>query len=155
MKGGHNAVHPAIRELEGRPGHAPLPVELPCDEASLEPPQWLLADEVAVGFWNRNAPILQRMGTLKAADTDRFAAVATAWSQFRSEHGLKKVAWFKALMGGMSEFGMSPMSRTRIKLDGNTKPKSKLNDFVSKRKQPGTSGNLRVVPPDGAERAAN
>lgn len=71
-----------IRKLQGNPGKRALPdvAEAP-DLDDLQPPPGL--DYHGKQAWERNAPVLQRMGVLKQNHVDALFAYCDAYSQLR------------------------------------------------------------------------
>lgn len=129
-RGGHNAKPTELRLLQGtaRPDRMKPGEPTPDVLANLVPPGSL--DAYGKQCWNRNAPVLARMGLLTEVDVDQFTAYCDTYSQWRhavivqrklspDDDGYRRVAVTvenartqMRLMAG--EFGMSPSSRSRL-----------------------------------------
>jgi P27 family predicted phage terminase small subunit len=125
----------ALKVLEGNPGKRdlnegepkPLPIAPDC-------PEWLVDEAKEV--WNKLTPVLERMGVLTEADEIALAAVCSLYIRYKdlekiiddkgyteknSRSGVKAVPEFamsrdclKLLKSFITEFGLTPSSRTRI-----------------------------------------
>ena len=131
----------ALKVLEGNPGcrklnenePKPLPIIPDC-------PEWLTGN--AKDVWGKLAPILERMGLLTEADEIALAAICSLYARYKdleriidekgyteknTRSGLKAIPEFamsrdclKLLKSFMTEFGLTPSSRTRISIEEST-----------------------------------
>ena len=131
----------ALKILEGNPGFRklnenepkPLPIIPNC-------PEWLTGNAKEV--WGILAPILERMGVLTEADEIALAAICSLYARYKdleriidekgyteqnTRSGLKAIPEFamsrdclKLLKSFMTEFGLTPSSRTRISIGEST-----------------------------------
>ena len=127
----------ALKILEGNPGcrklnenePKPLPIIPDC-------PEWLSGK--AKKIWEKLAPMLENMGVLTEADEIALAAICSLYARYKdlekvidkkgyteknSRSGVKPVPEFamsrdclKLLKSFLSEFGLTPSSRSRINL---------------------------------------
>ena len=131
----------ALKLLDGNPGKRPLNEREPLMLQGLpEPPEWL--DAEARAEWDRIVPELAEMGLLSRADRPALAAYCTAWSRWvEAEAMVKKLGTIvkspekgfpmkspylsiadqslETMRKLMVEFGLTPSSRSRIKVPGN------------------------------------
>lgn len=136
-KGGQNKKPTALRVIEGNPGHRKLNKREP-KPAPIRPtrPGWLLPE--AKREWTRLAPELERLGLLTHLDRATFAAYCQAWAWVRryeeivAKEGMvipghrgvpRKHPLLSALNAATAavralgcEFGLTPVSRSRISL---------------------------------------
>ena len=128
----------ALKVLEGNPGcrklnenePKPLPIIPDC-------PEWLV--DQAKEVWGKLAPILERMGVLTEADEIALAAICSLYVRYKdleriidekgyteknTRSGHKAIPEFsmsrdclKLLKSFMTEFGLTPSSRTRISIE--------------------------------------
>lgn len=127
--GARNNTPTAIKMLTGNPGKRPLNLREPQPEiADLTPPDDL--DDAGRQAWERNAPILQRMGVFTEADRETLMLYCDAYSQWRrSVVTLRKIAPVNEKYRSvavtvekardqmrylLTEMGMSPASRSRL-----------------------------------------
>lgn len=140
-RGGDRRSKPtAIRLLEGNPGKRPInhaeptppPIDLTCPAG---------LDAYGRQAWRRTAPLLADMGVLTQADADVLALYCDAYSQWRRSSAalrrlkpiddayrrvaitVEKARDQMRLLAG--EFGMTPSSRVRIKVE----PKQEASAF--------------------------
>jgi len=131
----------ALKLLDGNPGKRPLNEREPLMLQGLpEPPEWL--DAEARAEWDRIVPELAEMGLLSRADRPALTAYCTAWSRWvEAEAMVKKLGTIvkspekgfpmkspylsiadqslETMRKLMVEFGLTPSSRSRIKVPGN------------------------------------
>ena len=147
-----------IKELEGNPGKRRLPINEPIPPMDLpDPPSHL--DAYALEEWGRVAEGLNAMGVLAGIDQAALAAYCGAYSRWRAaEEELKELAkksklqalvlktvsgnWIQQPLIGIankaagdmvrfaSEFGMTPVARSRLGVDPGRKNKSKFEGLV-------------------------
>ena len=128
----------ALKILEGNPGRRPLnenEPQFPTD--GVECPEWMSVE--GRQEWARVAPMLRSMGLLTAADTMALAGYCQAYARWReaedfiSVHGsvvrtpsgyVQQVPQvsiaqtnLKIMKDFMSEFGMTPASRSRLNIE--------------------------------------
>lgn len=141
----------SLRILKANPQHRPLNhTEAKIPPGELQPTEDL--DEIALQTWHRDVPILLAAGLATVADAKPLTAMCQKWSewvqiqrQLRVEglivvrkgipvrHPLAQQADVIAmqLKGYFVEFGMTPASRTRIKVE-QPQVKSKVDEFREK-----------------------
>jgi P27 family predicted phage terminase small subunit len=141
----------ALKVLRGNPGRRPLNRNepAPARAVDLAPPAELTGP--AADEWRRIAPKLQRLGLLTEIDDRALAAYCLTWARYLEaeteirEHGMvlkgRKGAPFlspyvgiaartmQQLKQWLTEFGMTPSSRTRVKTDPGEKPADKFARF--------------------------
>ena len=129
----------AVKILQGKPGHRPLPANEPKPDSGRLPsaPRWL-SDE-AKREWKRLAPRLWRVGLLTEADHDALAMYCETWATWKRAEAQvqRKGEVVKTVNGNViqnpylaianrakrdalmlaREFGMTPSARTRISVD--------------------------------------
>ena len=118
----------AIHLLNGNPGKRALPDAEPHPVGPVVMPEWLSPDARQV--WDELAPGLLASRVLTAADVPALAMVCDLDSRYRkapafmtaAEKGLLKSLW--------SEFGMTPSSRSRVRV-GKEKPLSDESRFFA------------------------
>lgn len=137
---GRKAKSPAQKRLEGNPGKRPIKEGVKLPTALPDPPATLTED--AITEWNRIAPGLFKAGILAEADRGALAACCQAWADWvearahikgdlkvqLSPNGYPMQSpWVgianKAMANYMkiaSEFGLTPASRVRLAIEGNT-----------------------------------
>ena len=127
-----------LKVLDGNPGKRPLNEREPAPRAGIpDAPEWL--DEEAKAEWGRVVPELQAMGLLSAVDRPALAAYCTAWSRWvKAEEMVRKFGpivkspdkgfpmkspyltiadqALESMRKLMVEFGLTPSSRSRIKV---------------------------------------
>lgn len=109
---GRPPVPTALKILRGNPGRRPLnPTEPkpPIPEECPPCPPWL--GRIARAFWEDQAPIHYRLGTLTSADLPAFTALAVTWQQWREKKNPNQLRCWMQLASG---FGMTPAARTKI-----------------------------------------
>ena len=139
-----------LRLLQGNPGKRPLNVNEPKPSLDIpNPPEHL--NEVGRKEWTRLAEQLQRLGLLTSVDWTAFAAYCTVFSRWvDAEEALKKTGpvvkspsgypiispfytvanqSLQQIRSYLTEFGMTPASRSRISL-GNPGSKDPMEDFL-------------------------
>jgi P27 family predicted phage terminase small subunit len=154
MTVGRKPTPTALRVLRGNPARRPLPKDEPTPAAvgeAVAPPEGLNA--AAVREWKRVAPALARVGLLTDLDLDALAAYCVVCAEWRT--ALKHIEdegaiilspnkypmpspWvsmaaraFERMRVLMTEFGLTPASRTRVtratpKID----PTNPLDKFI-------------------------
>lgn len=142
----------SLKILKGNPGQRPLNAQeakIPAGELPVPTDE---LDEEGLKAWHRTVPILQQAGLATPADRDGLTAYCQLWSQWvHIQHTLQKHGQIVIRKGipqlhplakqaeGMlpqlrqylAEFGMTPASRSRIKVD-QPAPKSKVDAFLEK-----------------------
>jgi len=125
----------ALKILEGNPGKRPLPKNEPKPDLALMPcPEYLKDDDIAYGEWNRIVPELYKIGLLTKIDKVALELYCSQYSIYRKSFELikdKSVASVdkrrasqatreaaKIIKTVAVEFGMTPSSRSRISLPG-------------------------------------
>lgn len=150
MKRGPRPKPTALKELAGNPGHRPLndaepvaPPEMPDCPAQL--------DDLAKDLWKQLAPTLHRMMVLKQIDGGILAAYCQAYSTWLQAtdkvkedgilvkiNGQPQPNGYLGIMHKQSEhmrklgaeLGLSPSSRTRLRVDPADKPASGLKALL-------------------------
>lgn len=125
----------AIKKLEGNPGKRPLNDGEPIPPSGMPTcPEWLLPD--AKKEWRRVAKALHQMGVLTTVDRAAFASYCQSYARWKEAHdhinaegstfetdkGYKQQSpWVgiantaqKLMMSAASEFGLTPVARSRI-----------------------------------------
>lgn len=124
----------ALRILQGNPGRRPLPEGEPISPAGAVCPAWL--SPAAKELWREQAPIFERMGCLRVADTLAFANWMILQARIRDgETGAGHPASNEVLRLAQSyavQFGGTAAGRARVKTEPE-KPKAKLDEFTQKR----------------------
>ena len=119
-----------IRELEGNRSKRPLPIVPQPVPGRPETPDWLSQD--ALDLWNNHVGDLELLGILTTLDAPAFSVLCTWFSIFKTsvvEHetstGTERQSAFrrmrdsaKELRSWCSEFGLTPVSRTRLAIRG-------------------------------------
>lgn len=132
--GARNNKPTALRILQGNPGKRPLNDREP-KPANVAPEMPAGLDAFGRQCWRRNAPMLERLGVLTEADGDMLAVYCDAYSQWRrasaalrkiepTDEEYRKVAVSVEKARDQmrflaSEFGLSPASRSRLKVTPN------------------------------------
>lgn len=134
----------ALKVLEGNPGRKPLNDKEPKPEKRAPKcPSWL--EPEAKKEWKRMAKVLETMGILTQIDMTAFAGYCQAYArwkeaeEFLSKHGtifktpsgyIQQVpqvsiaqTYLKVMKDFCSEFGLTPASRSRIRVDMQEKAK--------------------------------
>ena len=134
---GRKPVPTSLRVLRGNPSRRALPENEPQPEAlpeNIQAPEWM--DDDAKKEWARVAPMLVKNGLLTEMDVDALTAYCHAWCAWKDANA--KIRQFGAVVkspsgypiqspylaisnkamdtmrGLMTEFGMTPSSRTRV-----------------------------------------
>jgi P27 family predicted phage terminase small subunit len=144
---GRKPKHPDFRVIEGNREHRPIDLNVPRPK-SMRPPCPKILDAVAKRHWRYIVEELEEMGILAHSDLGIIAAAANAYSRWhRAEEQLRAIAkepdqytevmktkagnWIQnpivgiansardALVRYEAELGLSPTSRTRIRIDKN------------------------------------
>lgn len=132
-----------IRRLEGNPGKRRLPTVPQPSPGRPEPPDWL--DEDGLAIWNEHVGDLELLGILTNLDGPAFSVLCTWFSVFKAsviEHemstGTERQSAFrrmrdsaKELRSWSSEFGLTPVSRTRLALRGHDDDDDPFADLIS------------------------
>ena len=138
MGKGRKPLPDAVKALKGNPGKRPLAGDQPRPAAGASTcPAWISKEGKAE--WKRIAPMLARAGMLSKIDRAALAGYCSAWAMFAEAE--KNVAKFSPVLVSkdgnfyqnpwmavrnkqmelmhryLTEFGMTPSSRTRIKAD--------------------------------------
>ena len=141
-----------LKLLQGNPGKRPINDREPGALAGTpEPPDGL--DDEALLEWNRIVPELRAMGVLSRADRPALAAYCTAWSRWRNaeaqvrKHGpivkspdkgfpMKSPYLtiadqsMEAMRKFLVEFGLTPSSRSRVRLPAACDPDDPLERLL-------------------------
>ena len=141
-----------LKVLDGNPGKRPLNQREPKAPQGLpEAPSWL--DAEAQAEWERVTSDLQEMGLLSRADRPALAAYCTAWSRWvEAEAMVKKLGpivkspdkgfpmkspyltiadqALETMRKLMVEFGLTPSSRSRIRVSGPSEPGDEFDQFL-------------------------
>lgn len=134
-KQGRKPVPTALKALRGNPGKRPLPADEPRAEAKLPKPPPELSDAAKLE-WKRTGRKLLRLGVMTELDAAQFAAYCQQYAMWLETIGRinKTGVLLKDGKGGfvlnplvrlardlqfaytraLAEFGMSPVSRTRV-----------------------------------------
>lgn len=142
-----------LKILEGNPGKRPLPENEPKPAPILpDPPTFL--DAEAKKFWNEYGHKLHRLGLMTEIDGPAFAAVCqryslwvrcekrlkskglimkteTGYEQQRPEVSIAKNA-LADVKAFLTEFGMTPASRSKIDLKLDEKEEDQMEKLLSK-----------------------
>jgi P27 family predicted phage terminase small subunit len=141
-----------LKVLDGNPGKRPLNEQEPVPPDGLpECPDWL-CDE-AKAEWQRIVPELDAMGLLSRVDRPALAAYCTGWSRWvEAELQVKKFGAIvkspekgfpmkspylsiadqamEAMRKFMVEFGLTPSSRSRIRVPGGGAEADEFDQFL-------------------------
>jgi phage terminase small subunit len=108
----------------------------PAPAKGAEMPEALLGDPVAVGFWNKWAPVVTKIGVLTEADAMSFGRLCRRWAEdlgrtkmLDPETGLRLPSdpRLDAEIRQLEDrFGLNPASRSKLKAEAHAKPQSKL-----------------------------
>ena len=142
----------ALRKLEGNPGHRPLNDREPVPPSGVpDCPDYLT--EEARAEWFRTCAALRQMGLLSAADRTALAAYCTAYSRWvEAEAQVRKFGAIvkspekgfpmkspylsiaeqamEAMRKFMIEFGLTPSSRSRIRVPEDSTAASEFDQFL-------------------------
>lgn len=117
-----------------------------------KPPKWLRDDKIAYQEWKRVVPALEKLGLITEVDGAALEMYCNAWSRWRKAEEQLKIEgmtftsmknnyqcaspWIgiaqkyaQICRSFMQEFGLSPSSRGRMQLPGNTK-EDELDDLL-------------------------
>lgn len=164
---GRKPIPTAIKELNGNPGKRPMNDAEPQPKHG-EPPMPTGLSKYAKAAWKRMVPVLLGMGVLTVADGDALLLYCEAYAQWKEamlqikKHGMTYTAIgikeqvitrlspyigerdkaFKAMKSMLTEFGCTPSSRSRLKVD---KPQETdpLDDFLSSNNSSASGTQLR------------
>ena len=152
MQPGRRPKPTLLKMLDGNPGKRPLnDAEPPALAGDPECPEWL--DEEAKAEWDRIVPDLREMGLLSRADRPALAAYCTAWSRWvMAEAQVKKFGVIvkspekgfpmkspylsiadqsmETMRKMMVEFGLTPSSRSRIRVIDDGGAMDELDRFL-------------------------
>ena len=127
----------ALRILRGNPRQKPIPAEPSPAKHDGAPPAWLDGD--ALEEWRRLVPQLQQLGLLTTVDGDALVVYCQTFARWRQAErelaahgqvrqgrwGLQASPWVgiarelaTQLRNMLTEFGMTPSSRSRVKATG-------------------------------------
>lgn len=122
----------ALKILKGNPGRRPLNTREAAPELGMPAMPARLRPEAQV-VWKELAPILMACGLLTKADGRAFALVCDALADYDEDRGAGKRGdtSFTKLRQMLPEFGLTPASRSRIKVDL-PQAKSKVDEFREK-----------------------
>jgi len=148
MRSGGRPPQPtALKILKGNPGrrplnkHEPQPTGIPAQPAFL--------DDVAAAEWCRIVPLLTQCGMLGAIDVAGLTGYCQAWSRYIQAELDLRTSGTTYMQGAIPcmhpnvkrvhealldlkqfivEFGLTPSSRSRIKVDQPV-PRSKIDEF--------------------------
>ena len=132
-----------IRRLEGNPGKRPLPIVPQPAPGRPETPDWLTQD--ALDLWNEHVGDLELLGILTKLDGPAFSVLCTWFSVFKTSvieyetsAASERQSAFrrmrdsaKELRSWCAEFGLTPVSRTRLALRGHDDDDDPFADLVS------------------------
>lgn len=120
-------MDPAIKLLQGNPGHRPIVALAEFDDAIPDPPEFL--GDVARGEWMRLVAQLRDAGVLRTVDRTSLASYCAAYGHWANLEELvlkdltvrESMTVHAAIRGCMkimqsigSEFGLSPVARLRV-----------------------------------------
>ena len=121
----------ALKLLRGNPGRRPINKEEPKPALGAVPLPAIL-DEEGRAQWEHLLPELERVGLATKVDGPGLTAVCLAISDYiaarKSGKWARRDKAFAQLMRILPEFGLTPSSRSRIKVDV-PKAKSKVDEF--------------------------
>ena len=149
---GRKPLPTTLKVLSGNPGKRPLNEREPTPmSGGIDQPEWL--DDEAKAEWDRIVPQLQAMGLLAGIDRSALASYCTVWSRWVSAeaHVRKYGSIVKSPEKGfpmkspylsiadqalemmrklMVEFGLTPSSRSRIRVPGDPEGADELDRFL-------------------------
>jgi len=140
----------ALKVLEGNPGKRALNKAEPKPRPLMpRMPEWLVG--LAADFWQRNGKMLHKLGVLTEADTESFAKLCQSYQSWREAINAREldlaavqsgqklmVDWHLAIAAqnaaklyaaDLQQFGMTPASRTRIRVAG-TDEEGEIDDLL-------------------------
>ena len=143
----------AVKILQGKPGHRPLPANEPRPSAGRLPSAPRFLGEEARKEWKRLAPRLHAVGLLTEADHDALALYCETWATWKraEEQVRRKGEVVKTTNGNviqnpylaianrakrdalllLREFGMTPSARSRVNV-GSAADEPSLADLLFK-----------------------
>lgn len=151
---GRHAIPTSLKVLRGNPGKGPLNTSEPKPPlADLTPPDGL--SECGLDIWSQTVPVLNRMGVFTQADRLTLTRYCLLHEQFAHvvkhvrEHGMTQLtqtgysqltaegALFKSLPAELlrieQQFGMTPASRSAIKVTDAATPEDPLEAYIQSR----------------------
>jgi phage terminase small subunit len=115
-----------LRAVQGNPGKRALNRQEPKPPAgAVERPAWLKT-KAAREAWDELAPMLEGMGVLTRADALSLGVLCQVYSDWLTYRTAALAARVQSLL---SEFGLTPSSRSRLKVDP-AKPADPLARFI-------------------------
>jgi len=122
----------ALKILEGKRGHRPLPQNEPQPALGAVAPTWMSLG--ARKEWGLLAPVLERMGVLTEADGETLAELCEAKATHKAnlKEGRFSTELWRAIQAQEARFGLSPSDRARLSVSPQ-KPKNKLERFLGGR----------------------
>jgi len=128
---GRKPIPNTLKLLRGNPGRRPI-VPSPDPAPGIPEAPEIVAGEARVE-WDRMVPLLAPIGLLTPVERAGLTAYCLAWSDYVEARrtGKGRTAAFACLMKTCVELGLTPSSRSRIKVEV-AKPKSKVDSFREK-----------------------
>jgi len=127
-----------LRELEGNPGHRPIP-NVPKPQLSFpSPPDDM--DDIAKAEWMRAGKELYDMGILNVLDLSLFEFYCRIYSKCKQE---PTNADIRELRMYATEFGMSPSARTKIAVK-DKEDESEMERLLNRHKK--NNNDIRLIP---------
>ena len=125
-----------LRLFEGNRGHRPIPDNPKSRSEDKFPRAPRHLDKIAQREWRLRGPELYASGRLTILDFPAFEAYCDWYSEWRKAKtaSAKKEAAHQMRMF-MTEFGMTPSSRTKIKIDKPQDDKSEWDRLLSVRRR--------------------
>jgi len=142
----------ALKKLQGNPGHRRLN-ELEPVPAAVAPPCPAFIQGAARQHWDEVAPELEAMGVLSRIDGPMLAAYCEAFAQWRKALDMLKLGYVLKTASGYpllspyvtvaekslrtmraiaSEFGMTPSSRSRLRVERPAAAENPLQEFMKR-----------------------
>lgn len=111
----------ALKLLDGSAAHNPGRVnrQEPHPAEGGAAPRWLPTTGRARSAWNRLYPVVSAMRVMTVADAEALAIGCQTFAEYAAtpvEHWKKRDALRRAYLGVLRDFGMTPASRTRVKV---------------------------------------
>ena len=150
MPRGRKPTPPSVKRMLGNPGKRPIRPDLPAPPGAPPMPSRLMVEPLAVEKWNELVPILMSLGTLTTADGEALATLCEVYAAaqacllelrasgpvMRTDLGGVKPNPAGPLYRGlvslqtslMGEFGLTPVSRTRLG-GKEEKPADEIEEF--------------------------
>lgn len=133
----------AIRVLEGNPGKRALPIVPQPAPGRPETPDWLTQD--ALDMWNNHVGDLALLGIVTKLDGPAFSVLCTwvaafkrAVADYEASTGSDRQAAFRRMRDSArelhrwcSEFGLTPVSRTRLAIRAPDDGPDEFAEFLS------------------------